>query len=179
MADFLFMAAWLNLILFFGFVFWVRVGIGLLAVFSGAWSIRESWGREECPLSRSESRRRIHAGLQDAIARNSLLLSLCGIVALAFLVNLIEIVCSAGFPAVYTQVLSLSALPTWKYYAYILLYIVFFMLDDMLVYAAAMLTLEVAGATTKYVRIARLVGGTLMFGIGVLLIFWPEWLMFG
>ena len=95
------------------------------------------------------------------------------------MVNLIEIVCSAGFPAIYTQVLSLSHLPSWQYYSYILLYILFFMLDDMFVFVAAMLTFEITGMTTKYVRIARLVGGLLMLLIGTLLIFRPQWLMFG
>jgi glutaredoxin len=178
---FLFMAAWLNLILFFGLVMWVRVGIGLIAVGGGLFSLRDALAREEisCRITGDRRRREFRARLQDVIGQHSLLLSLAGITLLAFMVNLVEIVCSAGFPAIYTQVLSLNDLPTWKYYAYILLYILFFMLDDLIVFAAAMLTLEVTGATTTYVRYARLLGGALMVGIGLLLILRPQWLMFG
>jgi glutaredoxin len=178
---FLFMAAWLNLILFFGLIMWVRVGIGLIAVGGGLFSLRDALAREEisCRITGDRRRREFRARLQSVIGQHSLLLSLAGITLLAFMVNLVEIVCSAGFPAIYTQVLSLNDLPTWKYYAYILLYILFFMLDDLIVFGAAMLTLEVTGATTTYVRYARLLGGALMLGVGLLLIFRPQWLMFG
>jgi len=178
---FLFMAAWLNLILLFGLVLWIRIGIGILAISSGIYSVRDALTARtlECTLAGNEKRQAFREKLKNIIGRNSLILSLCGIIVLAFMVNLIEIVCSAGFPAIYTQVLSLSHLPSWRYYSYILLYILFFMLDDMFVFVAAMLTFEITGMTTRYVRIARLAGGLLMFLIGVLLIFRPQWLMFG
>ena len=178
---FLFMAAWLNLILFFGLVFWVRVAIGLVALAGGAYSVRDALVNREisCSMNGDERRRQFRIRLRNVIGRHGLIMSMAGIAALAFMVNLVEIVCSAGFPAIYTQVLSLSALPRWQYYAYILLYIFFFMLDDMFVFVAAMLTLEVTGATTTYVRYARLLGGVLMLAIGALLIFRPQILMFG
>jgi glutaredoxin len=178
---FLFMAAWLNLILLFGLVLWIRLGIGILALLSGIYSVRDALTTRslECTLAGNENRQAFRDKLKNSIGRNSLILSLCGIIVLAFMVNLIEIVCSAGFPAIYTQVLSLSHLPSWQYYSYILLYILFFMIDDMFVFVAAMLTFEITGMTTKYVRITRLVGGLLMLLIGTLLIFRPQWLMFG
>jgi len=178
---FLFMAAWLNVILFFGMLVWVRVTIGVVALGGGVFSVRDSLENPEisCTISGDVHRRKFRARLRNVVRQHNLALALGGIVLLAFMVNLVEIVCSAGFPAIYTQVLSLNALPVWKYYAFILLYILFFMLDDMVVFAAAMITLEVTGATTRYVRWTRLVGGILMLIVGVLLIFRPQWLMFG
>jgi hypothetical protein len=52
------------------------------------------------------------------------------------------------------------------------------MLDDLFVFFAAMITLRMAGITTKYTRASRLVGGAIMIIIGILLIVKPEWLMF-
>ena len=178
---FLFMAAWLNIILFFGLVLWVRIGIGLIALAGGVYSVTDAVLNPEisCKMTDDERRRQFRVRLRNVIGQHSLLLSMIGIALLAFMFNLVEIVCSAGFPAIYTQVLSLNALPTWKYYAYILLYIFVFMLDDLIVFFAAMLTLEVTGATTTYVRYARLLGGLLMLLIGALLIFRPQVLMFG
>lgn len=95
------------------------------------------------------------------------------------MVNLVELVCSAGLPAIYTQILALNNLPVWQYYLYILLYILFFMLDDLFVFFVAMITLQMTGITTKYSKYSRLVGGFLMLIIGLLLILKPEWLMFG
>jgi hypothetical protein len=101
------------------------------------------------------------------------------IIFLAFSVNLIELVCSAGFPAIYTHMLSLSDLSTLQYYLYLLLYVFMFMIDDMVIFVIAMVTLHAAGISTKYKKISSLVGGILILLIGILLIFKPEILMFG
>ena len=101
------------------------------------------------------------------------------ILALAFAVNLVELLCSAGIPAVYTQVLALSNLPTWQYYAYLALYIIVFMLDDLFVFVVAMKTLQITGIGTGYSRFSHLAGGVVLLAIGALLLLRPEWLMFG
>ena len=95
------------------------------------------------------------------------------------MVNLVELICSAGFPVVYLQILSLTPMPFWQYYLYILLYIFIFMLDDIIVFVVAMITLQMVGVTTRYKRFSNLIGGVLMLIIGVLLIVKPGWLMFG
>ena len=95
------------------------------------------------------------------------------------MVNLVELICSAGFPVVYLQILSLTPLPFWQYYLYLVLYIVIFMLDDIIIFVAAMVTLQMMGVNTSYKRFSSLIGGILMLAIGVLLIFKPGWFMFG
>lgn len=178
---FFFMSAWLNLILFLGFIFWIRVAIGFVALLGGGYSLREFWVNKEsvCKISNNGGRQKVFQRIRAVIERRSFLLALCGIVVLAFVVNLVELVCSAGLPAVYTQILALNELAGWQYYSYILLYIFFFMIDDLIVFFVAMKTLQITGLSTKYVRHSRLIGGVLMVGIGLLLIFRPELLMFG
>ena len=75
-----------------------------------------------------------HGADQGVIQTRKFWLGLIGIVLLAFMVNLVELICSAGFPVVYLQILSLTPLPFWQYYLYILLYIAIFMLDDIVVF---------------------------------------------
>ena len=98
---------------------------------------------------------------------------------LAAAVNVVELACSAGLPVLYTGILSSAGLATWQYYAYMALYILFFMLDDLVVFAIAMKTFKVVGIDSKYTRITRLIGGIVLFIIGLLLIFAPQVLMFG
>ncbi|MFA6992476.1 MAG: hypothetical protein WC269_04340 [Candidatus Gracilibacteria bacterium] len=178
---FLFMAAWLNLILFLGFIIWIRIGIGAVALLGGGYSLKEYFTNKDavCKVGNNEERKKTFEKIKTIIHEHSYLLALGGIILLAFAVNLVELICSAGFPAVYTQVLTLNDLPKWQYYSYPLLYIFFFMIDDLFVFFIAMITLKVAGATTKYTRASRLIGGILMVAIGLLLIFKPEILMFG
>ena len=178
---YLFMAAWLNLIIFLGFISWVRIIIGLVALFGGGYSMREFFINKNsgCKVIGTEKKQKTFGKLKKAVSQNSLWLALGGIIALAFAVNLVELICSAGLPAVYTQVLALNDMSTWKYYLYILGYVFFFMLDDLIIFFIAMTTLRITGLTTKYTHASRLIGGVLMLIIGLLMIFKPELLMFG
>lgn len=178
---FAFMAAWLNLLLFLGFIIWIRILIGLVALGSGGYHLREWWVSREayCKVTKNEKRQRIFARLKEITQNKKFLIALMGIILLAFAVNLVEAVCSAGLPAVYSQILALSNLSTLGYYFYILLYIFVFMLDDLLVFIVAMVTLKVSGLTGKFSRFSNLIGGILMLLIGLLLILKPDWLMFG
>jgi hypothetical protein len=178
---FLFMTAWLNLLVFLGFIFWVRIIIGLIALFAGGYNLREYYLDKigACKLTGGERRQRTMGKIKEIIATKQLLLAAVGIVLLAFAVNLVELICSAGFPVIYLQILSLNPMPFWQYYLYIGLYIFIFMLDDLVVFVVAMLTLQLLGATTRYKRASNLIGGVLMLIIGALLILKPEYLMFG
>ncbi|MFA6027540.1 MAG: thioredoxin family protein [Patescibacteria group bacterium] len=177
---FLFMAAWLNFLMFLGYVQWIRMAIGCFGIISGGLFLREYWkNREgECKVVNTDSRKKVFQRLKDIVKNPNLILALIGIILLAFTVNLVELACSLGFPAIFTQILSLAHLPVWQYYGYILLYLFFFMLDDMLIFVLAMTTLKITGLSGKYTRYSSLIGGILIFIIGILLILKPEWLMF-
>lgn len=178
---FLFMAAWLNLILFLGFVVWIRVLISLVAIGGGSYNLKEFFTNKAsgCKVTGGEKRQQVFEKLRNITQQKKFIFALIGIIILAFAVNLVELICSAGLPVVFTQVLAMSNLPKWQYYAYMVLYITIFMLDDLFVFFTAMITLEITGISTKYARISHLIGGILMLIIGVLLILKPELLMFG
>jgi hypothetical protein len=178
---FLFLSAWLNLFLFLGLVIWVRILVGLVALGAGGWSLWDFWTNKEgaCKVTEGEKRKKTFEKLKDVVSERRFLVALVGIVLLAVAVNMVELVCSAGLPAVYTQVLAMNQLATWQYYLYLGLYILVFMLDDMLVFGVAMVTLKMTGLEGKYARWSRLIGGVIMLGIGVAMLVRPEWLMFG
>ncbi len=178
---FLFMAAWLNLILFIGFIAVVRVIIGIVALAGGAYSVRKGLKNKDggCEVTSAKERRIVFEKLRQIASKNNLFIAIGGMILLAFAVNLVELVCSAGLPAVFTQVLTMSNLEVWQYHGYILLYIFFFMLDDIIVFAVAMITLRMTGISTKYSRYSSIIGGLLMLIIGLMLVFKPELLMFG
>ena len=178
---FLFMAAWLNLLLFLGSLLLIRVVIGLVALGGGAWYLREFvLNKEEvCEVTAPEQRQRMFQRLRALAQERSFALAFLGILALAFLVNLVELICSAGIPAVYVQILTMSGLPAWQYYGYMLLYILVFMADDLVVFVTAMTTLRIAGLTAGYSRASHLIGGVVLVIIGALMLLRPEWLMFG
>jgi glutaredoxin len=177
---FAFMAAWLNLVLLLGTLAWIRAAVGVFALVAGSYYLREFVRNPDaaCAVTSPGERRRVMERLKGAVAEQSFLLAIAGIMALAGAVNLIELLCSAGIPAVYTQVLALSDLPATAYYGYLMLYIAIFMLDDAVVFITAMLTLQATGLAASYSRYSHLVGGTVLLAVGLLLVFRPEWLAF-
>lgn len=176
---FFFMSAWLNILLFIGFIVWVRVAIAIFALGAGAFSLNKFRQHHTgCIVENDDKRKKTFEKLKKITYDKNLLVALLGITALAFAVNLVELLCSAGFPAIFTQILALNKLPSIQYYLYILLYVFFFMLDDMIIFAIAMKTLESTGISTKYAKYSHLIGGLLMVTIGALLIIKPEYLMF-
>ena len=175
-----FLAAWLNVFLFLGALVWVRVIVGLVAVGSGAYYLHAyaTDAAAQCRVTDLSQRQRIMTALRDSVTEKHFLAAIAGIVVLAAAVNMIELLCSAGIPAIFTELLSMNALPIWQYYAYLLLYVSVFMLDDMAIFATAMLTLHATSMTNQYLRYSHLIGGIGMLLIGGLLLFAPQWLTF-
>jgi hypothetical protein len=177
---FAFMAAWLNTVLLLSGLVWLRIGIGLLSIGAGAFFLREFWANPDslCRVGDFNWRERIRSRLRKSIEATSLVLAILGIAAVAVLVNLVELFCSAGIPVVYSQVLAMSDLAAREYYLFLALYVFVFLLDDILIFILAMVTLQVVGLTAGVSRIAHLIGAILMSVLGLLLIFRPDLLAF-
>jgi len=172
---FLFMTAWLNVFLFLGYIRLLLIVVGLLALGGGLVNLRDFVSRPgpaACPVAPATRQRTM--GRMAAIVRAPISIgSLLAILALAFTVNAIEFACSAGLPAIFTQVLALHQLSAGRYYGYILLYDLCFMLDDLVIFSLAALALD-TNLGHRYVRQGKLVGGVVLIGLGWLLLFAPE-----
>lgn len=172
---FLMMALWLNAFLLIGLVRPVEIIIGLVALGGGIWQVREhikAKGDIVCEVTSEESRQKTMSRMQRIVASPVNIATIVGVIGLAFLVNSVEFVCSIGVPMVFTQVLALSNLSTFHYYAYILLYVFFFMLDNLVIFGSAALALT-SNLGVRYARYARPVGAAVMIILGLLILFAP------
>ena len=177
---FLFLAAWFNLFKFIGYAYWIKVVIGVVAIISGFLHVKDALkSKNTCKVTNQKQRESIMDKVKKTLVKKSFILSILGIMALAVSVNLIEVVCSAGLPAVYTNLLAGIHLNHLQYYSYLSLYVLIFILDDLFVFFIAVKTFEVTGITQKYTKWSALIGGAIIFIIGILLIVKPELLMFG
>ncbi|NQV00770.1 MAG: hypothetical protein HQ537_01420 [Parcubacteria group bacterium] len=180
---YLLLAAWLNLFLAISYVTLTRIIIGLLALALGIWQIRKfilfKPGVCEVAPESSKWNEKLSSKVKQVVQSKTLPATILGIIILAFGVNFIEFFCSAGLPAIYTKILSLSQLSSFGYYLYLLLYTLVFMLDDLIIFSIAVITLSKIGFTEKYIKYSTLIGGLLILILGILLIFKPDLLMFG
>ena len=173
------LAAWLNVLLFLGALLWIRVVVAIVAIGGGSYYLREfTRGEVVCKVTAHQSRRHVLERLKAAATGHHLGMAIAGIAVLAVAVNLIDLLCSAGLPAVFTEVLTHSRLPAWEYYGYLALYVLVFMADDLLVFIIAMATLKLGTVSLHFARYSNLVGGILLIAIGALLLIRPEWLSF-
>ncbi len=173
---FLFMTAWLNAFLLIGYFRPVTIVIGLVALYGGILHIKEfikTRGAIVCEVGDEESRKKTMSRMERVVFSPLTLGTVAGIIALAFVVNSIEFVCSAAIPAVFTHILSLSNLSTFQYYGYIALYVLFFMLDDLIIFGAAAFAMT-SNLGDRYLKYSRPVGGTIMVILGALLLFAPD-----
>jgi hypothetical protein len=101
-------------------------------------------------------------------------LALVGIISVAISVNIIELACSAGLPVVYSTMLAFHELSIFESALYILVYVIFFIFDDLLIFTIAAVSFRVTGISNKYAKYSNLIGGIIMIGLGILLLFFPE-----
>jgi threonine/homoserine/homoserine lactone efflux protein len=102
---------------------------------------------------------------------------MAGIIILAGLVNLVELLCTAGFPALYTQILTLQQMPAWEYYGYLGLYNLAYIFDDSLMVTIAVVTLGRRKLQERAGRWLKLTSGLVMVGLSAVLLLEPKWLM--
>jgi len=178
---FLFMAAWLNMLLMLGMVVWLRMALGALAIGGGIYSLMRGFSQEPpvCTVTAPASRRKVLDGLRTLALEKNFVLALIGIVLIAVAVNMVELICSAGIPAVYTQILALTEMPRWHYYGYLMLYVAVFMLDDLVVLVVTLGAITMAGVSAAYSRWSNRVGGIILIGLGILLLLRPDLLAMG
>ena len=175
---YLFMTAWLNVFLYIGYIRILALAIGLFALYFGTLSVYEyikSGGFIQCKLQNNETRKKSMNKIQALVLADLSWFSIFGIVGLAFVVNSIEFVCSAALPATFSFVLTQSHLSTFMHYFYILIYTIFFMLDDIIVFGLAVFAIN-KYTGTKYEKYSTLIGGIVMIIIGIFIVFFPKML---
>ena len=158
---------------------WVQRIIAVVAIVGGIINLNSYRKTKDggCHVVDEKKRKKYFTKMKKFTTEQNLILSLVGVITLAASVNVVELACSAGFPTIFITILELNKVGMISKILYILLYIIFFLIDDIVVFVVAMKTLEISGVTTKYNKYSHLVGGILMILIGLLLIFKPEWIM--
>lgn len=178
---FLFMMAWLELTDYINKITLLRNLIAIFSISFGLYNLYNYYinrKNDGCTIIKKEKRRFVFSNIRNILEKKSLLLSIIGIIILATIVNLIELLCSMGLPIMYTEILSLNNLNQNMYYIYLLIYIFFFLLDDIFIFTISMITLKEKAFNTKYNNYSHLIGGIIMILIGLLLLFKPGWLSF-
>ena len=171
----------ISLVLNISTIIWIRNCIAFIAVFIGIYNIRtyiQTKNDDGCHVVKDDRRKKLFKKIKDYTSKKSILLATIGMITLAASVNLVELACSLGFPAVFSEILALNKVSTIKRILYLLLYDLFYMLDDIIIFYIAMFTFNIKAISNKYTKYSNLVGGIIILIIGLLLLIAPNWIMF-
>ena len=173
---FVFMAAWLNVFLVAGELRLITVAAGLLALTVAALNIKDYfWFKAGPSLSIPDAAKPgLFKRMREVVTEGSLGPMLVGTVLLAIVANSYELLCTAGFPMVYTLTLTRSHdLAGWQYYAWLAAYNLIYVLPLLAIVLVFTRTMGARKLTEAEGRILKLVSGFMMLGFGLVLLFAP------
>ncbi len=175
-AYFLFMAAWLNLFLFIGLSRISEQVIAVIALMAGTINIKDflAFGRGVSLSIPDSAKPGIYARMRAILHAESMIGAIIGAFVLGVLVQIVEFMCTSGFPALYTRILTLHQLEGSSYYAYLILYNLAYMLDDLIILSIGVITLSQRRLQEREGQLLKLISGLVMIGLGLYLILRPS-----
>ena len=173
---FLFMAAWLNLFLVVGSAPVVTLIAGLIAVAFGLLNTKDFFRLRQGPSLSipDEAKPGLFRRMRGLLTADSMAAMLVGTVTLALAANSYELLCTAGFPMIYTRVLTINELGGLEHYAYLALYNLIYVLPLLAIVVVFTLTLGAHKLSERQGRLLKLVSGLMMLGLGLVLLTVPE-----
>ena len=172
--------AWIYAWDFVGLDKWVTPIVGIVGIIGGIFFIRNYLKKGdtlECEVTDFEQRAKISKKIKDIANKPFTLLTALAIIGLALSVNVIEFACSVGIPQTYTKILQINEVPFWTRQFYTFIYIIGYMIDDIIVFGFALMSVNKLQLTTKYSKWVNLFGGILMIILGLIMLIKPSLLI--
>ena len=154
--------------------------VGIVGIIGGIFFIRNYLKKGdtlECEVTDFEQRAKISKKIKDIANKPFTLLTALAIIGLALSVNVIEFACSVGIPQTYTKILQINEVPFWTRQFYTFIYIIGYMVDDIIVFGFALMSINKLQLTTKYSKWVNLFGGILMIILGLIMLIKPSLLI--
>ncbi len=173
---FLFMTAWLNLFIYLGELHVITLIAGCIAILIALINIKDYfWFKKGFSLSISENKKpKLIDRIRHLLMLESLITVIFATVILALVANSYELLCTAGFPMVYTRILTLNSLSTESYYLYLLMYNLIYILPLLIIVALFTVKLGSRKLSEHEGMVLKLLSGVMMLMLGLLLVVSPQ-----
>jgi cytochrome c biogenesis protein CcdA/thiol-disulfide isomerase/thioredoxin len=173
----LFIAGLFTFLTFISFVTWIQVVVALVALVFALVNIKDYfWYKEGVSFTISDEKKPgLFKRMRKVLdASNSLWGVISATVVLAAGVSLVEFSCTAGFPVLWTNMVSSQNVATGEFVLLLLLYMFIYQIDELVIFFVAVFTLKASRMEEKHGRILKLIGGTLMLTLAGVMIFNPN-----
>ena len=173
---FLFMTAWLNLFIYLGELRLITLIAGSVAIVIALINIKDYfWSKKGFSLSLSGSEKpKLFDRVRRLLRLDSVVAIIFATVILAIVANSYELLCTAGFPMVFTRILTLRSLSAESYYLYILLYNLIYILPLLTIVIIFTIKLGSRKLSEHEGMVLKLLSGMMMLILGSLLVVSPQ-----
>jgi len=172
---FLFMAAWFNLFNYIGNAVIITVITGIIALVIAGFNIKDFFFfKKGASLSIPEKAKpKLFDRMRKLLKADSLISMTAGTVVLAILANSYELLCTAGFPMIYTRVLTQHELSGFSYYLYLIFYNLIYIVPLTIIVIIFTVTLGSKKLSESQGENLKLVSGLMMLFLGAILLIYP------
>lgn len=173
---FVFMTAWVGVFSLVGLSRHVTIALGLVVLTMGLVNLKELvWFKKGVSLMiPDKAKPGLYRRMRGIAGAASLPAAFLGIAVLAFFVNLIELGCTLGLPAVYTRILTLRGdLSPVGRYGYLALYNVAYVVPLGLIVLIYVATLHRLTLSERGAKVLKAVSGVLLVTFGLLFVLAP------
>ena len=173
----LFIAGLFTVLKVVSFIGWIQVVVALVALFFGIINIKDYFFyKEGVSFTISDDKKPgIYQRIRKVMeAGDSWWGLIGGTVVLAAGVSLVEFSCTAGFPVLWTNLVSAQQVTTLTFVLLLVLYMIIYQLDELGIFLVATFTLKSSRLEEKHGRILKLIGGVLMLTLAIVMLVNPE-----
>ena len=172
----LFIAGLFSIFSYVSFLGWIRVLVAVIALAFALVNLKDYVAyKQGFSLTIDDSQKPgIYKGIRGVMsARASLPATLAATAGMALGVTLVELPCTAGLPVLWTTLLADAGVGAVAFALLLLLYMVIFLLDELLIFGVVVVTMRAARIEEREGRVLKLVGGSVMLALAVVMLFRP------
>ncbi len=174
----LFIAGLFTMFTFIGFMGWIQVVVALLALIFAGVNIKDYfWYKEGVSFTIADEKKPgIYKKMRGIMRADSLWAMMAATVVMSTGIAIVELPCTAGFPVIWTSIVSAQSVNQLTFVLLLVLYMLIYLLDELSVFVIAVLTLKASKLEEKHGRVLKLIGGMLMLTLAVVMLVDPAWM---
>jgi hypothetical protein len=173
---FLFMSAWLNFFKITQNISFITTIAGIVALLIAIINIKDFFAfKKGVTLSISDKHRRnLIDRMKSLLKAESMTSMMIGTITLAIAANMYELLCTAGFPMVFTKILVLNELSNLGYYSYLIFYNIMYVIPLLAIVLIFTYTLGAKKLSRSQGEALKLISGMMMLALGSILVLSPD-----
>lgn len=173
----LFIAGLFTMFTVLDWVPWIQALVAIVALFFALINIKDYfWYKEGVPLTIADEKKPgLYKSMRRVLNAGDSMPALIGAaIVMSAGASLVEFSCTAGFPMLWTNLLAAQDVTALTFVLLLVLYMVIYQIDEIAIFAGAVIGLRASKLEEKEGRILKLFSGMLMFTLAIVMLVNPS-----